>query len=370
MIISAIWYAILVLLGISLIICVHELGHFLVAYWSGIKILRFSIGFGKPFWRAKTKSGIEFAIAPFLLGGYVKLLDEREGEVSQTDLYRAFNRQSIVKRAFVLLAGPLANFILAVILFWVCYSVGFMQLKPIIESTIPGTISSQAQLPANSQITQVGSISVSSWMDVIIELFDSFGSNSKLFIAVNNQNKNEIYQLSTDEWTLDELRPDPLSSLGIIPQIPSPQELKDKPDLYLQSIHYPVNRSLLFAFHKTWQYLHFNFAMIYKLLTGVISLKSLTGPIGVLHGIKIAANQGIINYLHMLAVLSIAIGFINLFPLPSLDGGHMLFLLLEALRGKPLSVAVQVLFFRLGIIVLAMLMVQAIINDLLRAAIS
>jgi regulator of sigma E protease len=367
---GTILHVIAILFGITLLIGVHELGHFMIARRVGIKVLRFSIGFGKPLWRKITASGLEIVIAAIPLGGYVRMLDEREGPVAAHELAKAFNRQSLLKRAAVILAGPVINFILAFFIYWLCYTIGITQLKPIIGSITPNSIASQANLPINSTITKIDNSRVYNWTDVIITLFNHIGSKQALSLQITHLDKQALYSLEVKDWTLDPLRPDPLQSLGIVPKVFNRAELKDNAEIYIQQQRYPLSQSWIAAWQKTYDYLKFNFLITYQLLTGNISLKSLTGPIGIFNGLNLAVKQGLASYLQMLAILSIAIGFINLFPIPGLDGGHLLFLLIERLRGKSLSVAVEVLAFRLGVIILAMLMVQAITNDLLRTTIS
>ena len=355
-----------ILLGITLLIAVHELGHFMVAKTMGIKVLRFSIGFGKPLWIKKTASGLQIIIAAIPLGGYVKMLDEREGPVAADELSKAFNRQTLLKRAAVVLAGPITNFIFAFLIYWLCYTIGITQLKPIIGAITPNSIASQADLPINVTLIKIDNSHVHNWAEVMMALFNHVGSKQPLLVQATHADKQELYQLKVNDWTLDPLRPDPLQSLGIEPKLLSRAELETKADIYLQLQRYPFSQAWVVAWQKTYAYLKFNFLITYKLLTGTISLKSLSGPIGIFNGLNLAVKQGLASYLQMLAILSITIGFINLLPLPGLDGGHLGFLLLEKLRAKPLSVAAEVLAFRLGMIALAMLMVQAMTNDLLR----
>jgi len=368
MVLSAALHILIILLGISLLIGIHELGHFLVAKAFGIKILRFSIGFGKALWSKRTKSGLEIVFAAIPLGGYVKMLDEREGSVAEKDLPFAFNRQSLAKRAAVIAAGPVANFFLAWLLFCLSLQMGLTQLKPLLAQPLPHSIAAKANLPADSQILKVDGFDVASWSDTVISLLLHYGKQDPLLLQLKSGDKLSEHRLNVQEWTLDSLQPDPFTSLGLVPKIATLAELKANKSLYLEHLQYPPGKAAKAAWQKTARYLNFNFFMTYKLLTGIISIKSLTGPIGIFKGLKFAVSEGLASYLQMLAILSIAIGFINLFPWPGLDGGHLLLICLEFVRRRPLSVAVEVLIYRLSVILLALLMVQALLNDLLRVS--
>lgn len=357
-----VWLILALLFAISLLIISHELGHFLVAKCAKIKVIRFSVGFGKILFRKKLLGGTEFVVSLIPLGGYVKMLDEREGPVAQHELSQAFNQQSVLKRVAVVAAGPCLNFLLALFIFTLVYRLGITQLKPVIANTIPHSIAAQANIPVTTEIKKINGQVVSNWNDVVFKLLNVYGNNAML--AIESDDKN--YQLNLAGWRLDPLKPDFIRSLGIIPKIPTSDELKTDPYQYLELQQYPLVQASRTACVQTLAYIHFNFLITYKLINGTISLKSLSGPLTLFQGVNQAINQGWITYLYMLAVLSIAIGFVNLIPIPGLDGGHLLFLLIEAVRGKAVSVGVQVLAYRLGIIIIAILMVQSFTNDLLR----
>ena len=261
---------------------------------------------------------------------------------------------------------PIANLIFAFLIYWLCYTLGITQSRPIIGSIIPDSIAFQANLPVNTTLIKIDNNYVYNWADVMMALFNHVGKKQTLLVQAKHADKQELYQLKVNDWVLDSLRPDPLKSLGIVPKLLNRAELEANSDIYLQLQRYPFSQAWIVAWQKTYDYLKFNFLIVYKLLTGIISLKSLSGPMGIFNGLNLALKRGLTNYLQMLSMLSITIGFINLLPLPGLDGGHASFLLLEKIRAKPLSIAAEVLAFRLGVIILAMLMVQAVTNDLLR----
>ncbi len=156
------------LVALSLLIAVHELGHFLVARWCGVKVLRYSIGFGKPLWQRRYGTDqTEYTIATIPLGGYVKMLDEREGEVPEEELHRAFNRQSVLKRSAIVVAGPLFNFIFAIVAYWLMFVLGITGMKPMLGEIEPGTIAYESGLRAGQEILSVDGKASPTWQSVI-----------------------------------------------------------------------------------------------------------------------------------------------------------------------------------------------------------
>ncbi len=153
--------------ALGLLIVFHELGHYLVARLCGVKVLRFSVGFGLPLWRRKFGADqTEWAISAFPLGGYVKMLDEREGPVAPEERHRAFNRQTVAKRFAIVLAGPVANFLLAILLYWVLFMHGVPGMRPVIGAPVPGTPAAQAQLAAGELIARIDGAEVPTWQDL------------------------------------------------------------------------------------------------------------------------------------------------------------------------------------------------------------
>src|SRR6476646_10144597 len=152
---------------LGLLIVVHELGHYVVARLCNVKVLRFSLGFGQPLWRRTFgPDQTEWAIAAFPLGGYVKMLDEREGPVAPEERHRAFNRQSVAKRFAIVLAGPVANFLLAIVLYWVLFMHGVPGIRPVIGVPVAGTPAAQAQVAPGELIARVDGTEVPTWQDL------------------------------------------------------------------------------------------------------------------------------------------------------------------------------------------------------------
>lgn len=351
-----------IILTILLIVGIHEFGHFMVAKCLGVKVLKFSIGFGKALVKWHDKSGTEYAFSAIPLGGYVKMLDEGEGHVAPTELPLAYNRQKIWKRFLIVAAGPLTNFILALVLYWIIFVTGFINPVPITGEIIPHSIAAQAGMQKNQEIISIDQQPVMSWMSIILRLLPHTGNHDKISIQTRDihQHTNYTYLLNLTDWKMDELKPDPLLSLGIVPYQPT------TPYPLLRNIQYGPIEACSHAWQNTYDFTYMNLLMIGKLFTGKVSIQSLGGPIAIFQGAGSALNQGIASFLSFLAFLSIAIGVVNILPIPGLDGGHILFQLIEAIMKKPISAPMIELFYKLGFILLLLLITQAVMNDILR----
>ncbi len=440
-----------IFITLVLIIGIHEFGHFLAARLLGIKVLRFSIGFGKALWRRYDKKGTEYVIAAFPLGGYVKMLDDRENEVPPNEQHLTFNAQPFYKKIIVVIAGPFANLLLAFLLYWILFIVGFVSIAPVIGKVTPHSIAADAGIKPNTEIIQIDRVPTSSWMGVIIRILSRSGDTNTMQMEMKsiNQHTLQTYQLDLANWKMDNLKPNPLESLGIEPYEPpvpvivnevvsgSPAEkaglqLNDKilsvngkkitdwlslvtevdqhpseqivltlerknkiqsvnvttdyhrdllfkkhgflgvtpkfkwPENLLRQNKYGPIAALSHAWQNTYDFTYLNLDIIGKLFTGKISLQSLGGPLSIFQSAGTALNQGITPFVSFLAFLSISIGIINIFPIPGLDGGHLLFQAIEAILRRPIPPKVVELCYRLGFIVLFLLIFQSIINDVLR----
>jgi len=355
------------LILVFILVLVHELGHFCLAKLCGIKVLRFSIGFGKPLWKTCDKQGTEYALAPIPLGGYVKLLDSREVPVPIAELTQAFDQRPLYQRFIVVLAGPLFNVIAAVLAFWIVFTVGITYVKPIVAGVTPQSPAALAGMQPGEQILAIDNRLTRHWAAVSMALVTHYGEKGLLSVTVLEPGPNpQIRQLKLNlqSWHLDVLKPNPISSLGIKPYMLPP---KQQWPVHLLQIR---KENLLTAFASAWQetyyFSEFNFIVLYKMLIGIISWHSLGGPLSIMQAAVLAAQQGFIVALNFLALLSISIAIINILPIPGLDGAQLIYQLIELIRGRPVSLAVQVLAFRLGLIILVLFMLQVVLNDLQR----
>jgi regulator of sigma E protease len=347
---------------ILIVVAVHEFGHFSVAKFFKIKVLRFSIGFGKVLWCWHDKQQTEYAISAIPLGGYVKLLDSRETNVDPAEQQYAFDKRPIYQRFAVMIAGVLFNFVFALLAFWLVLSIGISYVKPLVGSVTSNSPAAIAGIKAGEEIVAIDNRATPHWAAIAMALITHYGEQGDVTITVreSHQAKQHSIKLDLRDWRLNALKPDPLGSLGIIPARVSQQAQ------FSNKLKYPVFPAAIAAWQQTISFLHFNFVVLQKILTGVISWKSLGGPFTIFKAAILAAGQGTIIYINFLALLSISIGMVNLFPIPGLDGAQIVYLMFEAIRGKPVSVAMQVLLFRLGVILLALLMIEVMLNDLLR----
>lgn len=442
------------LFAIGVLVAVHEWGHYIVARLVGVKVLRFSVGFGNRIWSMRGgPDNTEYCLAAIPLGGYVKLLDEREGSVPQHELHRAFNRQSVAGRIAILLAGPLMNFIFAVVAFWCMYLAGVPGLTPVVGSITQDSIAAEAGLEANDRIVAIDGAPVATWEGAVLGLLDSLLNGDRIAVEVKSaagetslrylEIAGQVSQLtepgallpglgiapwspqlepllgeivpggSADEagmlpgdlvlatdgapiaswsdWvdyvraspgavvTVDLLRDDQLRQVTLnigtavseqgatIGRIGAGVRVPDDPyAAYRAEQRYSVLPALAKAVQRTWSMSALTVRMIARMVTGDVSVKNISGPINIAQYAGYSASVGLASFLSFLAVVSLSLGILNLLPVPVLDGGQIVFQLLEAFKGGPLSERAQILGQQIGIAFLVLIMSFAFYNDLTR----
>ena len=437
------------LIALGVLVTFHEFGHFWVARRCGVKVLRFSVGFGMPLLRWHDKQGTEFVIAAIPLGGYVKMLDEREGDVPVDQLDQSFNRKSVRQRIAIVAAGPIANFLLALVFFWVLAMLGSEQVRPVIGAVESGSIAAKAGLGAGQEIVAIDGEPTSGWAAVNLQLVRRLGESGSLQVLVREQGStaDSPRELTLDKWLKGADEPDPIRSLGIRPWRPAlppvlaeldpkgpaqaaglktgdrlvsldGQALNDwqqvvdtvrtRPDTQIllrverdgaqidvpvtlaargeskapsgylgagvKAIDWPpemireVSYGPLAAIgegaRRTWTMSILTLDSLKKMLFGELSVKNLSGPITIAKVAGASAQSGVADFLNFLAYLSISLGVLNLLPIPVLDGGHLLFYLVEWVRGRPLSDRVQGWGIQIGISLVVGVMLLALVNDL------
>jgi len=447
---SLLWNLAAFVIALGILITVHEFGHFWVARRCGVRVERFSIGFGKALWRRKDRQGTEFVIALIPLGGYVKMLDERVETVSPEMRHYAFNNKTVSQRAAIIAAGPLANFIFAIFAYWLVFIIGVPSLRPVVGEIVPNSIAAEAQITSGMELKAIDGIETPDWDAVRLALFSKIGDDSlRVAYAPFGTNQTRETTLDLRHWQFEPDKEDAVTSLGFRPrgaqvktvlQEVQPRSAADKAGLqagdrivkvnsqpvtqwadfvYLvrdnpgQPLMVEVDRkgesreltltpdskqgktklegfagvvpeviplpeeyktvkqygpfvAVAEATDKTWQLMKLTVNMLGKLITGDVKLNNLSGPISIAQGAGMSAEYGVIYYLMFLALISINLGIINLFPLPVLDGGHLLFLAIEKLKGTPVSERVQDVSYRIGSILLVLLMGLALFNDFSR----
>lgn len=212
--------SLIVTLGI--LVTIHEYGHYWVARRCGVKVLRFSVGFGKPIFSWHDKKGTEFAVASIPLGGYVKMLDEREGEVSPDELHLAFNRQTISKRIAIVAAGPIANFLFAIFAYWLMFILGFTVVAPVIGSVDEQSIAANAGVLPHQEIVAVDGSATNSWQSVNLGLLNRLGDSGAVELTLKDvgDDSPSLVTININEWLADQEMPNPVGAMGIHPYRP------------------------------------------------------------------------------------------------------------------------------------------------------
>ncbi|UUQ66436.1 sigma E protease regulator RseP [Pseudomonas fuscovaginae UPB0736] len=446
---SALYMIVGTLVALGVLVTFHEFGHFWVARRCGVKVLRFSVGFGTPLLRWHDRQGTEFVVAAIPLGGYVKMLDEREAPVAPAELDQAFNRKSVRQRIAIVAAGPIANFLLAITFFWVLAMLGSQQVRPVIGAVESGSIAAKAGLVAGQEIVSIDGEPTTGWSAVNLQLVRRLGESGTLRFQVREADSSvdSPRELVLDRWLQGADEPDPIKSLGIRPwrpavppllaeldskgpaqaaglktgdrlvslngeavgdwqqvvdwvrvrpdtkivlqverdgaQIDVPVTLAsrgegksatgylgagvkaaDWPPQMLREVSYGPVAAIGEGARRTWTMSVLTLDSLKKMLFGELSVKNLSGPITIAKVAGASAQSGVADFLNFLAYLSISLGVLNLLPIPVLDGGHLLFYLIEWARGRPLSERVQGWGIQIGISLVVGVMLLALVNDL------
>lgn len=344
--------AAIVVLGV--LIFVHELGHFLVAKWFGIKVLRFSLGFG-PKIIGKTFGETEYCISSVPLGGYVKILgQDMEEEIDPDEEDRAFSHKPVWARMAVVVAGPLFNLLLAVLIFSVVYMFGVPRLTTRVGSVDKAFPAYKAGIRAGDVILSVNGQKVESWMDLSRAIRSSKGSQINLEVQRDNR----------------------VISIKVTPKIRKIKNIfgeeKEVRMIGITASREIVRKSVGFfkafimGIQRTWEIIYLTFVSIIKIIERVIPAKTIGGPIMIMQMAGQQAKEGVVNFALFMALISINLGILNLLPIPILDGGHLFFMFFEVIFGKPLSVRKMEIAQNIGLALLILLMVFAFYNDLSR----
>jgi len=441
------------LVAIAILVAVHEWGHYIVARACGVKVLRFSIGFGRPLWlRRWGPDRTEYCLSAIPIGGYVRLLDERDAEVPADERERTFNARPVWQRVAILSAGPGLNFLFALLAYWCLFVAGVPGVKPIIGEVEPGSLAAQAGIQPEDQIVAVGGQAVSTWEGAILELLDELLERGDIALSLRQgegpvrtvrlptagleaelTEPGELLRgIGIRPWSpvlepvLDEILPDsPAARAGLrhgdrilaadgqaFPdwqswvefvrarpgqtvsvlierdgqQLTLPLEIEAVADsqpprgrigasvLVPEGLfsalraeqHYPPLQAAAVAARKTWDMAALTVRMIARMLTGDVSVKNISGPINIAQFAGSSASGGPESFLNFLAIVSLSLGILNLLPVPMLDGGQIVYQLLELAKGGPLSERAQLIGQQLGILFLLLLMSFAFYNDLSR----
>ena len=343
------------LLVLSALIFFHEFGHFTVARVFGIRVLKFSIGFGPRIW-GMIRNGTDYCISAVPLGGFVKMLGEQPGEeVEPADTPYAFSDRPVYQRALVVAAGPFANFLLAQMIFFVIFLFyGNPMLLPEIGSVKPVSPAHTAGIMPGDVLLSVNGKAVRTWDDVSKYIRSSRGENIRLEIKRGEQTlKLSVKpEITTTKNIFGEEVKIPL--IGIT----AAGKLK------IEKVN-PFT-ALILSLNRTWELTKLTWEGFLKIIERVVPLSALGGPIMIAQMAGQQAEQGMLNLFYFMALLSINLGLLNLLPVPVLDGGHLFFYALEAIIGHPLTTRQIQLAQYVGILLLSSLMLLVFYNDIAR----
>ncbi|MFT6269366.1 MAG: regulator of sigma E protease [Alphaproteobacteria bacterium] len=443
-----IWNIASFVIALSILVAVHEWGHYYVAKLCKVKILKFSIGFGKPLYKRVTSSGMEFIIASIPLGGYVRMLDGRVDQVSTQDLDVCFDLKPVSQRMAIVAAGPIVNFLFAILALMLAGMLGSQTSKTVVGEVLPNSYAQEAGLLVKDEIVKVGERNVKDWQEVSIEMVRYSGDSSMPITVKDANGLVREKTLPIKGWKLDPDSTDLFGALGFAPFSPAltktlaavgpdtpagkaglavndeimkldgtpmknwgqivqyiearPNQtievellrdgstsnismtLGQKPEQadqgylgvspsreawpaqYIVEVKEGPIDALVSGTQSTWRLMTVTLEMLGKLLSGDLSVKSLSGPISIAQGAGAHASYGLVAFLGFLAIISVNLGIINLLPLPILDGGHLLYFTIEWITGKPVSEAIQEVGLKIGGVILFAVMATAIFNDILR----
>jgi regulator of sigma E protease len=441
---GSVWWLIVTL---GVLITFHEYGHFVVARLCGVRVLRFSVGFGRALWSRRDRHGTEFVVAAIPLGGYVKMLDEREGDVPAAELDLAHNRKPVLQRMAIAAAGPAFNLVFAVAAFWLVLVIGKPDYQPVVAE--PTGLAQAAGFQAGDRIESVGDVKVSTWTDALGAIAEGAIDARPLDIAVHAADGavvtrrlplDELKNPGDIEKALPEiglsLKPPPVpaiaanvvggmpaaaagvqdgdrivaindtpvetfQTLGELIQkeaakssvlkfgveregqhldltvraIQQGEEGKQRwvtgieaPDSHDALLRYGPLAAVPAAFQETWHSTTRMFKLLGQIVTGQASTKNISGIISIGQAANTTAHMGVAWFFDFLAAVSLSLAVMNLLPIPILDGGHLLYYLIELVKGSPVSERTQVAGQYVGLMLLVALMGLAFYNDILRIA--
>ncbi len=434
--------------AISILVAVHEYGHYIVGRWMGMKVLRFSIGFGRPIWTyVAGKDRTEYCLSAIPLGGYVRFLDSREGPVDAEDEGRAFNHRPIPARVLVLLAGPAFNFLFAVIAYWALLAGGIMILTPAVGTVTSDSYADAAGLTFGDKIVAVGDADTNDWESTLVAILGEMVSDGRIPMTLESDDGHRriaIIDVGDDRTRLTEpgilfdglgfepwqppavvgaltdggaaaaaglavgdritaIDSEPIrnfSELRAVVVTRANQEvtieyirdgrsesadavigeqetdgekrgllgiaLSEAMGDYYQRRTFTLLESLGEAASKTWKSTLFTVQMLGRMVTGDVSIKNISGPINIAQFAGDSAQRGVRSFLAFLAIISISLGVLNLLPVPVLDGGQIVYQIVEVIKGSPMTERAQILGQQAGILALLLLMSFAFYNDIAR----
>jgi regulator of sigma E protease len=358
-------YVIPFLFVLSLVVFFHELGHFLVARWCGVQILVFSIGFGPEILGFNDRYGTRWKISAIPLGGFVKFFGDENvasvpgqtpGNMDADQRARTFMFQPVLKRIAIVVAGPAANFVLAVIIFACVFALyGKQTMSARVDTVQPGSAAAAAGFQPGDLVVAIDGHAVDSFSDM--QRIVSTSAGETLTVTVEHDGVQRVLKATP---ALKEVK-DNFGNVQRIGILGITRSMAAE-DLKLHPVAPP--QAVWMALQETWSVIDRTLNYIVGVLSGREAASQLGGPIRIAQMSGQVASFGFIPLIQLAAVLSVSIGLLNLFPIPLLDGGHLLFYIIEGVRGRPLSERAQEVGFRIGLAIVLMLMIFATFNDI------
>jgi len=338
---------------LSILIIVHEFGHFMAAKRMGVRVEKFSLGFG-PELLKKKKGYTEYSVSAIPLGGFVKLagdtLEEYKGKSYE------YLAKSPRKRSQIIFFGPLLNYILGFLCFWIIFFAGYPTLTTKVGGLLDGFGAKEAGLRVGDKIIAADGKEVSFWED-LQKIIQSKKEYAKVELSILRDTRKFTVDVQIKEKKLE----DPLGQkrkVGLLGITPFDEIVK---------VRHGFLESFVLGIKKTWSLTAITYKSLWRMITGKLSIReSITGPLGIFDITSKVASMGVIAVLHLMAILSISLAIFNLLPLPVLDGGHILFLAIEKIRGKTLSIKAERIVTQLGVTLIVSLAVFVTYNDILR----
>lgn len=344
--------SVIILLGV--LIFVHELGHFLVAKWSGVGVLKFSLGFG-PRLIGRKIGETEYLVSLVPLGGYVKLLGESESdELSPDDERRSFQHQGVFRRMGIVVAGPVFNFLFAVVAFTFIYTVGVPTHTSRVGTVLENSPAAAAGIRPGDVIVGIDGREISTWSQLADRVHESSGRD--LPVTLERGGTVVTVTVTPEITTGHNIFGEEVSSYKIGVSV-SDETVIERVNPF---------RAFTMGVHQTWWFTKLTALSVVKIIQRVISPKTLGGPIMIAQMSGQYAKQGLVPFLFFMAVLSINLGVLNLLPIPVLDGGHLLFYGIEALTGREINLKWREMAQQLGFFILILLMIFVFYNDIVR----
>jgi regulator of sigma E protease len=450
-VIDGLYMVVAFIVALGILIIVHEFGHYWVARRVGVRVLRFSVGFGRPIWRRRWGADqTEFVVSALPFGGYVRMLGEDDSDYSPAEKHRAFSEQSVGKRMAVVVAGPAFNLVFAILAYWVVYMVGIDGLKPVVGQVAETSIAWEAGIRSGDELIAIDGRPVQTWNQhrmylfqraldrdtVNVELRTAGGQLATRTLDLSRVPVAEIDaglvgrgiglypSLPTVPAVMGEVIEGPAKSAGLragdeivgvdgtavqdwvgfatyirerpgkqvvlevkrdgarltLPVVPAAEtvgeqtigrigvkpQIPELPESMRTRLRFGPGAALPVAIEETWTMSVLTLEMMYRMLKLEVSTRNISGPLTIAQYAGYSAKVGLDRFLMFLAIVSISLGVLNLLPIPVLDGGHLLYYVVEAVTGKPLPERVQAFGQQIGIAILVFLMVLAFYNDITR----